>query len=1019
MLRSRQRRRKKVEELISFCIFSFVLYLQRTISLSLSTKKIITTTTRIIQYIYIYINRDNVSSTLCFLNRSFATFLRFHSLVAMRGGMNEEQKQYATGNSEGQNNCPSGNLEVKQPLHYSLSSPWVSTVQPHGVPTLPYYHSAGPLPVVERGIERANPPFPPSVFPASVAAVSPFFPYSEGMSASTVPGFFSFPSSTFGYTTSPHSNETCFFSSPCTPGCTSYVTPTLPHGGHVGVEQGRSGGSGDEEACLKEGEEVGAKGGNDARDPFVPLHPVTSSPPPIHVDLGVPPLAPSGTIGISPLSPLSQPCLSSGYNAPPTAATWNSKVSCSNSSGSARAESEGKRVRNYYSDHPLYLNGEHYSSPDLALGSSGQLYFCNSLPTLSRYDTIGTFITTPTSCTSRSRSSRRGRGCSSGSRDTCWNRSPSESLRSDVPRGVGSGEHSGGAMPSPLTSTESGGTLTDSFSPSHLRCLSKTSIRRSPGIPTPPVTWNDTSGAESVGGTSPPFQGGSPGVRVSAVPATLQAAAVDRTPYYCPSSHERGGGGGATATPHELLGETGNALFLESSMESHKGGMAVASVMPHTAEEQEKVSRVLHFRNVTAAVSQRSLEQFVERFGEIKRVMMLREKQQALIEMAASDDAEAVMKRMESIPGGCLEVDGTCVYIGYSKHQELTSVYQPSCTLFVSLQRQSHVSPAHYCTPSDQGERISHGKNGYPETSETLYLPSSFFTQDHQEHGSSGHPEAEVALREGSQPEVLYSLFSKHRGIRKLVIVQKDKKDEGNYREVYKQNSHFTEVGTPLRNDSSSKKEGLNHMELHPSSSCGYSVTRGASSTASSTVQSADHLSSSPFSSAVLPSSPTLPLDSLSPSTQNARRDETIKALVQFGSLEDAEYIKKNFDGKSLFLCEEKKDDNCPIKNSNESTSTISVPPTPPYHSTKMNLRKEEKRGNAASIQRGISGVYYRLDIQFSRMADLKVVNPATSLLVDERGNVSRPPLPSSQRMPSTSRRRHATALTPPYSRKM
>jgi len=83
----------------------------------------------------------------------------------------------------------------------------------------------------------------------------------------------------------------------------------------------------------------------------------------------------------------------------------------------------------------------------------------------------------------------------------------------------------------------------------------------------------------------------------------------------------------------------------------------------------EEPSRVLHLRNVTAEVSHADLQNLAAPFGKVQNVVLLREKNQALIQMESAAAATAVLNFYTT---GYTEVGGRRVYLKYSRHQELT-----------------------------------------------------------------------------------------------------------------------------------------------------------------------------------------------------------------------------------------------------------------------------------------------------------------------------------------------------------
>lgn len=83
----------------------------------------------------------------------------------------------------------------------------------------------------------------------------------------------------------------------------------------------------------------------------------------------------------------------------------------------------------------------------------------------------------------------------------------------------------------------------------------------------------------------------------------------------------------------------------------------------------EEPSRVLHLRNVTSEVSHADLQNLASPFGKVQNIVLLRDKNQALIQMDSVAAASAVLNFYTT---GYTEVGGRRVYLKYSRHQELT-----------------------------------------------------------------------------------------------------------------------------------------------------------------------------------------------------------------------------------------------------------------------------------------------------------------------------------------------------------
>jgi hypothetical protein len=109
-------------------------------------------------------------------------------------------------------------------------------------------------------------------------------------------------------------------------------------------------------------------------------------------------------------------------------------------------------------------------------------------------------------------------------------------------------------------------------------------------------------------------------------------------------------------------------------------------------------ARVIHLRNVTPEVSQLSIQNLVQSFGRVKSIVMLRQKNQALVEMETIQSAQQMVDFFKD--PGYAEIDGRRVYLRYSHHGELTASVHTSKTLLVSMfNTQYDVSAAAQITP--------------------------------------------------------------------------------------------------------------------------------------------------------------------------------------------------------------------------------------------------------------------------------------------------------------------------------
>lgn len=96
-----------------------------------------------------------------------------------------------------------------------------------------------------------------------------------------------------------------------------------------------------------------------------------------------------------------------------------------------------------------------------------------------------------------------------------------------------------------------------------------------------------------------------------------------------------------------------------------------------------EASTVIHLRNVTPEVSQLSIQNTIQSFGRIRNIVMLRQKNQALVEMDSVNAAQQLVEFFKD--PGYVEIDGRRVYVRYSLHTELTATQHTSKTLLVSM----------------------------------------------------------------------------------------------------------------------------------------------------------------------------------------------------------------------------------------------------------------------------------------------------------------------------------------------
>ncbi|KAM0947405.1 putative RNA recognition motif domain, nucleotide-binding alpha-beta plait domain superfamily [Dioscorea sansibarensis] len=86
-------------------------------------------------------------------------------------------------------------------------------------------------------------------------------------------------------------------------------------------------------------------------------------------------------------------------------------------------------------------------------------------------------------------------------------------------------------------------------------------------------------------------------------------------------------------------------------------------------------SKVIHVRNVGLEISENDLHQLVQPFGVVTKLVMLRAKNQALLQMQDVDSAVNVLQCYTNTQPS---VRGRNVYMQFSSHQELTTVDQNS-----------------------------------------------------------------------------------------------------------------------------------------------------------------------------------------------------------------------------------------------------------------------------------------------------------------------------------------------------
>lgn len=86
-------------------------------------------------------------------------------------------------------------------------------------------------------------------------------------------------------------------------------------------------------------------------------------------------------------------------------------------------------------------------------------------------------------------------------------------------------------------------------------------------------------------------------------------------------------------------------------------------------------SKVIHVRNVGHEISENDLLQLVQTFGAVTKLVMLRAKNQALLQM---HDLESAISAMQYYTNVQPQIRGRNVYVQFSSHQELTTMEQNS-----------------------------------------------------------------------------------------------------------------------------------------------------------------------------------------------------------------------------------------------------------------------------------------------------------------------------------------------------
>jgi hypothetical protein len=96
--------------------------------------------------------------------------------------------------------------------------------------------------------------------------------------------------------------------------------------------------------------------------------------------------------------------------------------------------------------------------------------------------------------------------------------------------------------------------------------------------------------------------------------------------------------------------------------------------VPNSSIKMTEPSKVLHIRNVGPEISEHDLRQLAQSFGNAQKIVMLRAKNQALLQMQDVPSAINVMQYYSTVQPS---VRGRNVYLQFSSHQELTTIDQP------------------------------------------------------------------------------------------------------------------------------------------------------------------------------------------------------------------------------------------------------------------------------------------------------------------------------------------------------
>ncbi|KAK2962774.1 putative Polypyrimidine tract-binding protein [Blattamonas nauphoetae] len=122
--------------------------------------------------------------------------------------------------------------------------------------------------------------------------------------------------------------------------------------------------------------------------------------------------------------------------------------------------------------------------------------------------------------------------------------------------------------------------------------------------------------------------------------------------------------------------------------------MATPQTKASKFHPQNPPSPVIHFRNVADQIAQNDLRLLMEPFGTIARILLLSNKNQALVEFTSLNSAQTFINAYRAFPP---HIRGTTIYPSFSQHQTLkiddetqTATDEPGKVLLVSITNTKH-----------------------------------------------------------------------------------------------------------------------------------------------------------------------------------------------------------------------------------------------------------------------------------------------------------------------------------------